>query len=42
MQKNKFIETIKLLDSHIFHIEYHQERLKNTKSVLYIVPMIIH
>ena len=32
MQKNKFIETIKLLDSHIFHIEYHQERLKNTFS----------
>ena len=30
MQKNEFIETIKLLDSHIFHIEYHQERLKNT------------
>jgi len=30
MQENKFIETIKLLDSRIFHIEYHQERIKKT------------
>ena len=32
MQENKFIETLKLLDGHIFHIEYHQERLRNTFS----------
>ncbi|MFC2611424.1 MAG: chorismate-binding protein, partial [Capnocytophaga granulosa] len=32
MQENKFIETIKLLDSNIFHIEYHQKRIKDTFS----------
>ena len=29
---HQFIETIKLADGRVFHLEYHQERVRNTFS----------
>jgi 4-amino-4-deoxychorismate lyase len=32
--KNKFFETIKILDGHVFHLEYHQERYESVLKSL--------
>ena len=32
MNKSEFIETIKLSNGEVFHLEYHQNRINNTFS----------